>query len=58
MRTALFDSGLIQLSALDWLSAVLFAAVFFLSQKTKLSAVVLILASGAVGCVIRLIFGL
>ena len=58
MRTALFESGLLQLSALDWLSAALFIAVFWLMRKTNLSAVVLILASGAVGCIIRLILGI
>ena len=58
MRTALFESGVFALSALDWLSAALFAVVFFLLQKTKLSPVVLILLSGAVGCVIRMLFGL
>ena len=58
MRTALFESGVLALSALDWLSAALFAVVFFLLQKTKLSPVVLILLSGAVGCVIRMLFGL
>ena len=58
MRTALFESGVLALSALDWLSAALFAAVFYLTRKTKLSAVALILASGTVGCALRLAFGL
>ena len=58
MRTALFDSGVLSLSSLDYLSAALFAAVFVLCRKTKISAVVLIIASGAVGCILRLMFGL
>jgi len=58
LRTALFESGLIRLDTLDWFSFLLFAADFILLQKTKISAVLLIIGTGAVGCVIRLILGI
>jgi len=58
LRTALFANGIMQLAALDWLSAFFFIAGFILLQKTHISAVGLILGTGAVGCVIRLLLGL
>lgn len=58
LRTALFANGIMQLAALDWLSAFFFIAGFILLQKTRISAVGLILGTGAVGCVIRLLLGL
>lgn len=58
MRTALFESGLIRLAGLDWLSVLFFIAGLFLQKRTKISAVTLILGTGAIGCVIRLLLGL
>lgn len=55
LRTALFLGGQIALSAMDWLSVVIFLAVFYLARKTKLSAVALILGGGVVGCAIRML---
>ena len=57
LRSALFDSGILSLANIDWLSVVCFVAVIILTQKTKLSAAVLILGSGAIGCVLRLLIG-
>ena len=42
----------------DWLSVLFFAAGLILLHKTKISAVVLIVGSGIVGCAIRLLLGL
>ena len=58
MKNALFESGVLQLANVDWLSVVFLLIGLFLMQKTKINAVTLILGTGAVGCVIRLIFGL
>lgn len=58
LRNALFAGGLLALSAVDWLSVAFFVIVFILAQKTKLSAVMLIVGGGVVGGVIRLLLGM
>lgn len=57
-RNALLIAGTLKLSAVDWLSVATFAVCFFLARKTKISTVALIVGGGAVGGIIRLIFGL
>ena len=57
-RNALFIAGQLNLSAVDRLSVATFVICFLLSRKTKISTVALILGGGAVGGIIRLIFGL
>lgn len=54
LKTALFSLG----GNLDWFSLLFFAAGLILLHKTKISAVALIIGSGIVGCVIRLLLGL
>lgn len=56
--TALFESGMITLSALDPLSVLFFAIDVILLTKTKISAVALIIGTGVIGCVIRLLLGM
>lgn len=58
MRNALFLAGQLSLSAVDWLSVITFVICFILSRKTKISTVALILGGGAIGGIIRLLFGL
>ena len=58
MKNALFVSGILQLASIDWLSVAFLTIGLFLMQKTKISAVALILGTGAAGCVIRLLLGL
>lgn len=55
MRTALFDSGVVQLANIDWLSVLFFVIGFVLLRKTRISAVLLILGTGAVSCIIRML---
>ena len=57
-RNALFAKGLLKLSALDWLSALQFAAGFFVIRRWKLNPVAVIVGGGVMGGVIRLILGL
>ena len=57
-RNALFVGGQLLLSGADWLSVLFFIIGIFLLRKFKISAVALILGTGAVGCVIRLLLGL
>ena len=55
---ALFQQGMMQPEhRIDWLSAALFCICLYLNQCKKVSAVTLILGSGAVGAVIRLLTG-
>lgn len=54
LKTALFSLS----GTIDWFSVLFFAIGLFLLHKTKISAVVLIVGSGIVGCVIRLLLGL
>ena len=58
LRNALFESGLLQLASVDWLSVAFFGIGVWLMQKTKISAVSLIVGTGAIGCIIRMLFGL
>lgn len=58
MRNALLIGGMLNLSAVDWLSAAIFLIAFILAQKTKLSAVVLIVGGGVVGGAVRLLLGM
>jgi len=58
MRSALFAGGILELANVDWLAVLFFCIGFVLLQKTKISAVTLILGTGAIGCIIRLLFGL
>ena len=58
MRTALFASGLIHLSKVDWLAVLLFITGLILQHRTKISAVALIVGTGVVGCAIRLLLGM
>lgn len=58
LRNALLIGGQLALASVDWLSVLIFALIFLLARKTKLSAVSLILGGGAVGCVIRLLLGM
>lgn len=58
LRNALFESGLLQLAAVDWLGVLFFALGFVLLQRTKISAVTVIIGTGVIGCVIRLLLGM
>ena len=58
MRNALFIGGVLSLSAVDWLSVALFIGIFVLAQKTKLSAVALIVGGGLAGGILRLLLGM
>lgn len=58
MRNALLIGGMLNLSAVDWLSVVIFIIAFILAQKTKLSAVMLIVGGGVVGGAMRLLLGM
>lgn len=57
-RNALLIGGALNLSAVDWLSVVIFIIAFILAQKTKLSAVMLIVGGGLVGGAVRLLLGM
>lgn len=55
MQSALFTGGILQLQNVNWLSVAIFAVVFVLAQKTKLSAVSLIVGGGLTGGMLRLL---
>lgn len=56
-RNALFAGGQLLLSSIDWFSVLFFSVGLFLLHRFKISAVALIIGTGAVGCVIRLLCG-
>ena len=58
MKNALFDSGILTLVGLDWLSAVMLVLTIVVLRKWKLNPVIVILGGGLAGGVIRLMLGM